>query len=69
VKYGILSKNMTSLEKIEKDIMEIKANLAEIKKVLGIGTTAPCNIVDIRRRAIADAEDLKSKVKHPKDTP
>jgi hypothetical protein len=60
---------MTSLERIEKDIMEMKASLAEIKKVLGIGTTPPCNIIDIRRRAIVDAEALKRKTKYPKDMP
>jgi hypothetical protein len=49
---------MTSLEQ---DIAEIKISLTEIKKALGIGMTAPANVVDIRRRAIADAETLKRK--------
>ena len=54
------------MTEIEKDISEIKADLAAIKKALGIGLTAPVNVIDIRRRAILDAEDLKRKMKHPK---
>jgi hypothetical protein len=37
-------------EQIEKDIVDMKTDLAAIKKALGIGTTAPCNIIDIWRR-------------------
>lgn len=51
---------------LDKDIAEIKADLAAIKKALGIGTTSPINVIDIRRRAVIDAESLKSKIKHPK---
>jgi hypothetical protein len=55
------------MTQIEQDIAEIKTSLAEIKKVLGIGLTAPANIIDIRRRATQDAEFLKRKSKHHKD--
>ena len=60
---------MNQFEKIEKDISEMKASISEIKKALGIGATAPANIVDIRRRAMQDAELLKRKTKHPKEKP
>lgn len=60
---------MTQHEKIEKDIVEMKASLAEIKKTFEIGTNASCKIIDIRRRAIPDAELLKRNMKHPKDIP
>ena len=52
------------MTQIEKDIAEIKTSLAEIKKALGIGMTSSANVVDIRRRAIRDAEALKRKTKH-----
>jgi hypothetical protein len=55
------------MTQIEKDIAEIKVSLAEIKKALGIGATAPCNIVDIRRRAMLDAEALKHKIRPSKN--
>lgn len=51
---------------IKQDLDDIKASLAEIKKVLGIGRTAPADVVDIRRRAIRDAEDLNRRSKSQK---
>ena len=54
------------MTQIEKDITDIKTSLAEIKKVLGIGRTAPADVVDIRRRAMRDAEDIKRRSKSQK---
>lgn len=53
-------------EQLEKDIADVKADLAAIKKALGIGRTAPADIVDIRRRAMLDAESFKRKMKQSK---
>ncbi len=54
------------MTQLEKDIQEIRVSLAEIKKVLGIGLSSPSNVVDIRRRAARDAEDLKRRSKAQK---
>ncbi len=37
-----------SPEQLEKTLLQIKADLQAIKKVLGIGATAPFNVMDIQ---------------------
>ncbi len=51
------------MTQLEKDIAEIKESLALIKKALGIGMTAPTNIVDIKRRAVVIADKFRKKYK------
>ena len=45
----------------ERDIKEMKEAIKRIEKALGIGSLTPASVVSINRKAMQDAELIRSK--------